>query len=122
MFLRFALFISTSIFLLGCGTILRKKLETEQPPIAQNEAEAGYVLEETGKNIIYGESLGDIGAAILIPPYGIYKLGQAAAGLAGYELDAKEALDEDSKKAVEEAYGTVIGIPGRAVAAAADKL
>lgn len=107
----------------GCGPILQKKPESEllaaNVPIAENEEEANYVLKETGKNIVYGEGLGEIGATILVPPYAVYKLGKAAAGLAGYELDAKKALSEDEREAFDSAYESVISVPGRAAAAIA---
>lgn len=120
---RITLLLLSALIVSGCGSVLREKTpeEQEQVPIATNEEEATYVLEETGKNIVFGEQLGDIGAAVLFFPYGLYKIGQAAANLAGYKLDAKEALDSESKKAVEGVYRSVVSVPGRAASALADE-
>lgn len=87
----------------------------------KNEAEAKQVLNEAGKDVVYGETLGEIGAAVLIPPYGVYKLGQAAAGAMGYELDVTKALPEEERKTVNKAGQAVISAPGKAAAWAADE-
>jgi len=106
--------------LTACGPMLKEKPATSEN-VAQpkNAKEAQKMLKEGGKDIVYGEGLGELGASVLIPPYGIYKLGQAAAGLAGYELDATEALPGESKKTVRQLKDAVVSVPGRAAATVA---
>lgn len=77
------------------------------------------MLKEAGKDVVYGPTLGTAAAAILIPPYGIYKLGQAGASALGYDLDASKALPAESRKQVLDAQKAVLSVPGRAVAGAA---
>ncbi|MCB0351911.1 MAG: hypothetical protein KDD64_00250 [Bdellovibrionales bacterium] len=120
-FSALGIFIGVSFFT-GCGPVLSERTEPaphEEVPIAQSEAEGVFVLEETGKNILYGEDLGDLGAAILFFPYGIYKLGQTAAGFAGYELDAKRAFSPEVQDGLSEVYDSTIALPGKAAAAVA---
>lgn len=109
--------------LCDCGSVLRKKTSKEQradsPPVAKNEAEAKRVLHEAGKDVVFGDPLGEIGASILFLPYGIYKLGQAAAGAAGYKLEATGALPKEEQQTAKKVGKAIISAPGRAVAAAA---
>lgn len=96
-----------------------REKRAESPPVAKNEAEAKRVLNEAGKDVVYGDTLGEIGASILFLPYGVYKLGQAAAGAAGYKLDATGALPKEDQQTAKKVGKAIISAPGRAVAAAA---
>ncbi|MBX7137664.1 MAG: hypothetical protein K1X83_06740 [Oligoflexia bacterium] len=117
MFFRTLTAALVNISLIGCAPILREKSKPDPlPPQPKNQEEAQALLNEAGKDVVYGDGIGEIGAAILFPPYAIYKLGQGAAGLAGYELDATQALPPEERRAVKEAGKAVIGAPGKVAA------
>jgi hypothetical protein len=101
----------------SCSPIITERKTPKQPVPAyqpKSEAEAKEVLNEAGKDIVYGETIGQIGASVLFPPYGIYKLGQFAAGACGYELDVTQALPPVPRQALHDAGTAVISAPGRA--------
>lgn len=109
--------------LAGCSPILTPLPESSTmvpdiPPPA-DEAEARAMLKDVGKDLIYGETPGVVATAILVPPYGIYKLGQAGAAMAGYDLDVTRALPEKSREKVNTAGSMILSVPGRAAAAIA---
>jgi len=115
--------LSLSMFIIlalsSCGSVLQKRHNTYEPPPPKNDAEAKKRLNEAGKDVVYGDTLGEIGAAVMLPPYAVYKLGQAAAGVAGYKLDATKALPKDARKRVNNAGKAVLSVPGRTAAWAA---
>ena len=80
--------------------------------------ENGEVLRQAGRRWIYGQGVGqtmlNIGAVVLFPPYAIYLVGNAGLALAGYQpLYVTDALPTNVRKNYLGAYNGVTSVPGR---------
>lgn len=113
--------------LLGCSeSILQKSAEPEFPPLTKplSEEQRSAVIDEMGRNWLYGQGLGDtalaVGASIIFPPYLIALVGNGALSLAGYEpISVAAAMPEPVREKYVEGRDTVLGAPGQAAAAIA---
>lgn len=114
----------------GCGVI------KEKPPAKVDEMDlvgkeippeqAQEILGEVGDSFVYGPSLGEtmtnVGVAILFPPYALYLVGNAILSLSGYEpVTVSSLLPEQEGKQWGDTVDTVMSGPGRMVAAMAGR-
>ena len=115
------------LMLSACGVLKEREgpsaseLELAREPVPPEKAEA--VLNEVGKNFVYGQGLGEaaltIGASVLFPPYAVYVLGNSALEMGGYErIEVTDALPEEDKRGWDDFYRDVTSVPGRAAAVA----
>lgn len=123
--LLLALLLSTA-----CGVI------KEKPPAKVDEMDlvgkeippeqAQEILGEVGDSFVYGPSLGEtmtnVGVAIIFPPYALYLVGNAILSLSGYEpVTVSSLLPEEEGKKWGDTVDTVMSGPGRMVAAMAGR-
>lgn len=112
----------------GCSMLKeRPKTENDDFSIIGKEIppkEAKKVLREVGQNFAYGPGLGDtvlnVGAVVIFPPYAIYLIGNAALFLSGYEpITVSSVLPEEDGRVWSESYDRVVSGPGKVAAAMA---
>ena len=112
----------------GCSMLKeRPKTENDEFSIIGKEIppkEAKKVLHEVGQNFAYGPGLGDtvlnVGAVVIFPPYAIYLIGNAALSLSGYEpITVSSVLPEKDGKVWSESYDRMVSGPGKVAAAMA---
>lgn len=128
---RSASLFAIALLISACGVIKEKQqpdpLSSEQlaqKPLKPEQAQE--VLEETGKNWLYGQGLGstilNVGAVVLFPPYALYLVGNGILSVSGYEpLYVTDALPETAREGYNEVYDGVTSVPGKLAAAAADE-
>jgi hypothetical protein len=120
----------STLLLTGCGVI------KEKPPAQVDELDlvgkeippeqAQEILGEVGDSFVYGPSLGEtitnVGVAILFPPYALYLVGNAILSVSGYEpVTVSSLLPEEEGKKWGDTVDTVMSGPGRMVAAMAGR-
>lgn len=127
---KFVLIAAFSTIILGaCGSL--RPLEPSEDPSAMarqplTPEESEELLREAGDNWLYGHGMGatalNIGTVVAFPPYALYLLGKGAMSLAGYEpLEFSDALPDEAEETWNEAYDSVVSVPGRAAAFAAGR-
>ena len=84
------------------------------------------LLNETGKNWLYGETFGEtlltIGGIVVFPPFAVYVVSNAGLSLAGYEtMKVADALPEPANDAWSESFSALASVPGRSAALVADE-
>jgi hypothetical protein len=125
-----ATLVSMALFPMGCGVI------KEKPPAKVDEMDlvgkeippeqAQEILGEVGDSFVYGPSLGEtltnVGVAVLFPPYALYLVGNAILSFSGYEpVTVSSLLPEEEGKKWGDTVDTVMSGPGRMVAAMAGR-
>ena len=83
--------------------------------------QSGAVLDETGKNLLYGEAFGEtllnVGGIVLFPPFGLFVLTNAGLSLAGYEtMKVADALPEPLATHWAEGFTAISSVPGESAA------
>ena len=107
--------------LFGPQSIRKLASGEEKPPSPE---ETRRQLDLAGRRWLYGHGLGqtmvNVGAVLVFPPYGLYLLGNAGIALAGYEpLYVTDALPEKPKEYWQSTFNGVTSVPGRCAAAVA---
>lgn len=92
--------------------------------IARTPEEADEELSKFGRHWFYGPGIGqtmaNVGTAVVFPPYALYLLGNAGLTVAGYEpLYITSALPEAPRRYILQAYDGVTSVPGRLTSAVA---
>lgn len=112
-------------WLLACGcSLFEKKAERTDLFEASHQAAAlepeknRELLAEAGSNWLYGQGIGNtmlqVGATVLFPPYAAVLVGNAALELSGYDsLGVSSFLPAGSREAWLEGYHAVTAVPGR---------
>jgi hypothetical protein len=121
-----ALFIVVLPFFGGCSQVFKKADEPELPPITKplTEEQRDALLDEMGRNFLYGDGLGstaiNIGASVLFPPYILALVGNGALSIAGYEpLSISQVMPDSVKEPYVTGRDAITGAPGKAAAAIA---
>jgi hypothetical protein len=128
-FIKHAIILITLFWQCACG-VIRKKEESSFLPIKEilstplSPEEHNELLQETSRNIFYGETLGRAavaaGATIIFPPAAIYWFSNLALDLAGYEtIGPASFMPEEAGKEAESLYLAIVSLPGKIVATAA---
>lgn len=116
-----------ALLMVGCG-LIQKRDEAGQDPfdiqVASDPAEAKAQLKESGRDVLYGQPLGEatvtVGSIAAFPPYGVYVLGNSLLWLGGYEkIEISDALPENERSAWDKVYTDIVSAPGRVAAAMA---
>jgi hypothetical protein len=111
----------------GCGVLRESQKPSLQAQINATPAltpeEAQMVLDETTKDIVYGEGLGEVavnvGGSVLFPPYAVYVLGNALLSASGYEgIYFTDALPAEEREQWHATYSKIVAVPGRVAAEA----
>lgn len=118
------------VYLIGCasGPLLRKRAHSTDPVMAelvQNPLPAEdseELLNEIGKNWVYGPGLGctaiNIGTAIVFPPYAAYVLTNTVLTVSGYEpMYVSSLLPDEDREEFNQVHEEVCSVPGRVNAA-----
>ena len=136
-FVRFSSSLMVVFTVVACSSSGVSKVRPTNPLVAQSKdftlaaqnlepQQAKEILADTGENVIYGETVGDLSmrvvGGVLFPPYGLYLLANTLLEVGGQQgVYVTDALPDEEREQWSQTYGGVAGVPGRISAAIAGK-
>lgn len=118
---------AAAISIAGCAPSKREvPLIDPKPPRTLSSAESKQLLNEVGKNWIFGQGVGEtvatVGTIAVFPPFALVVIGNTALGLAGYDtVKMRDFLPEEAADVYEGGYDLLTSAPGRTFAAVGEE-